>query len=731
MLRLRMPGSLSLGLLIVLLPVLAFADGVMIPRPIPGVLPHPDPFTVKYHHVEVSIENPAARTAIDQVFINNNDRDIEGTYIFPIPESASITEFVMWMNGDKITGELLPADEARRIYQDIVRQTKDPGLLEYAGRDAYRARVFPIPAHGEVRIELSYQELLTYDAGLVTYRYPLNTERFSAEPLENVSITVDIASTSPVKSLMSPSHDVDTSISGTTASCGYEDSNVLPDRDFFVYYTVSDRDLGLNLVTHKEARRDGYFMLLLSPGKLDDPDDVLAKDITFVFDRSGSMRGEKIEQAKRALLFALDHLNEGDRFNIITFATMVRGFDEGLVRVTASNIADARAFVEKIEAGGSTNIDSALRSAFAMPDSDAPQMIVFLTDGLPTAEITDIGTILENAEKRNVAGVRIFSFGVGYDVNTTLLDQLALTNRGMVDYVKPDEDIEQKVTSFYSKVASPVLSDIAIAFDDVTVYDVYPYDLPDVFNGTQAVVFGRYEGDGATAIHLTGSVRDRDDEFIYEGSFPSRESAHDFIPSLWATRKIAYLMTEIRIRGENPELKDEIVRLATEYGIVTPYTSYLVREELMTESPAWRDLDAPPGVSGLRDALAASPGASIQEGEIEIEATATRITSIKTETGKGAVNLSSRLAQERDDSVAGAPESQIVKRVGSRIFFYSSEHKGWVDSEYVEGADVTEVEYLSDAYFALLDQSPEIGKYLAIASNVTFFFEGTAYRVVS
>ncbi len=731
MTQVRKPGSFFLGLLIVLLPVLAFGDGVMIPRPIPGVLPHPDPFTVKYHHVEVAIENQAATTAIDQVFINNNGRDIEGTYIFPIPESASITEFAMWMNGDKITGELLPADEARRIYQDIVRQMKDPGLLEYAGRDAYRARVFPIPAHGEVRIELSYQELLSYDAGLVTYRYPLNTERFSAEPLESVSITVDISSSSPVKSLMSPSHEIDTSISGATASCGYEDADVLPDRDFLIYYTVSDLDLGLNLVTHKEARRDGYFMLLLSPGRLEDPDDVLAKDITFVFDRSGSMRGEKIEQAKRALLFALDHLNEGDRFNIITFATMVRGFDEGLVSAAANNIADARAFVGKIEAGGSTNIDSALKSALAMPVSDAPQMIVFLTDGLPTAEITDVGTILDNAEERNVADVRIFSFGVGYDVNTTLLDQLSLDSRGTVDYVKPDEDIEKKVTTFYSKVASPVLSDIAIGFDDIKVYDVYPIDLPDVFNGTQAVVFGRYERDGPTAIRLSGSVRDRDEEFTYEGSFPSRESGHDFIPSLWANRKIAYLMTEIRIRGENPELKDEIVRLATEYGIVTPYTSYLVREELMTEAPDLWGGDSPSGIGGLRDALAASPDASIQGGEIQFKATRTRITSVTTETGKSAVNLSSRLAQERDQSVADDPESQIVKRVGSKVFFFSSEQRGWVDAEYQEGADVTEVEYLSDAYFALLDQSPEIGRYLAIASNVTFLFEGKTYRVVS
>ncbi len=713
----------------------AHADGVMIPRPIPNVLPYPTPFTVKYHRVDVSVENQAATTVIDQVFVNNNDHEIEGTYIFPIPETASITEFSMWMNGAKITGELLDAEEARRIYQDIVRQMKDPGLLEYAGRDMYRARVYPIPARGEVKIELAYQEVLTYDAGLVTYRYPLDTERFSAEPIEDVSITVEIGSNVPIKSVYSPSHEVDVSVAGTTATCGFEAADVRPDRDFFLYYTVSEDDLGLNLITHRAGPDDGYFLLLLSPGLLEDPGVVLPKDIVFVFDRSGSMGGKKIEQARAALRYALENLNGRDRFNVITFATQDRSFADELVPATEENVLDALAFVEKIEAGGSTNIDDALELALDLPSSVNPQMVVFMTDGLPTAGETDVATILEHVEERN-DGVRIFTFGVGYDVNTTLLDRLSLDSRGTVDYVKPGENLEHKVSSFYSKVAKPILADITIDFDDIETYDVYPIDLPDVFNGAQVTIFGRYEGAGATELRLRGTVGTHGEEFVYRASFPRRERDHDFIPPLWASRKIAYLMTEIRLRGEEKELREEVVRLATEYGIVTPYTSYLVREDLLASGEGGVTITVGgqrvTGVNSMRDAVA-STGVSVKFGGPRLDADLPMpppAMTFEAESGKDAVQWSAGLASDRERKVAPTAESGMIQRVGTKLFFYDTGVDGWIDSAFEEGDDATEIEYLSDDYFELLDRSPEIGRFLSLGERVTFVFEGRAYRVV-
>ncbi len=766
-------ASVLSGILVLVIAVAATGNPVMIPASqVPRSAP-PERFSVRYQHVDVTIEDQAATTVIDQVFVNNNAFVVEGTYLFPIPESASITDFAMWMNGEKITGELLEAEEARRTYENIVRSMRDPGLLEHAGRDVYRARVFPIPAKGEVRVEMSYQELLTYESGLVTYRYPLNTERFVPKPLEEVSVSVSIKSSIDIKSLMSPSHAIDPIVAGSTATCGYEDSNVVPDRDFFLYYTVSEEDVGLNLVTHRIDGDDGYFMLLLSPGRLEDPDKVIPKDIVFVLDRSGSMRGEKLEQAKSALAFCLENLNPDDRFRLLTFATQLRVFGEELLPVTDETIADALVFVEEIEAGGSTDIDLALSEALSIPPTDRPHIVIFLTDGLPTTGVTKVGKILENARARNVARARVFPFGVGYNVNVMLLDRLSLDHRGSVEYVRPSESVEHKVTSFYSRVRSPVLSDISIEFDDVTVYDTYPFDLPDVFDGTQAVIFGRYEGAGKSAVRLRGHVEDREEEFVYAASFPAETDGRAFIPPLWASRKIAYLITAIRLNGEDPELRSEVVRLATDHGLVTEYTSYLVMEGTRVSSaPPPTRFSSPPAtdpsmmagtsipmqevqimasrpvidtevtatrtsapkvrpINTVEEAIATQPGVVLHEGEIHVRGgRASPGTGSTAQTGRSAVEASRQLAAGRR-AMAAVPDPDSVRHVGDKLFRHDAASDGWIDADCEEDADVVEIEFLSDEYFELLDRDPEIGKYLALGERVTFVFEGTTYRVVT
>lgn len=736
-------------------------------------------FAVKYHSVDVTIEDQAATTVIEQVFVNESPRDAEGTYLFPISEEASITDFAMWMNGEKVTGELLEADEARHIYREIVRRTRDPGLLEYAGRNLYRARVFPIPAQGEVKVELSYREILEYDAGLVRYAYPLDVSRFLRSPIGDVSVSVSIESSVPIKNLYSPTHPVDPFVDRTSASCGFEFADAVPNEDFVVYYTVSDEDVGLNLLAHRAGDDDGYFMLLVSPGSIEDPGDIVEKDVIFVIDRSGSMRRGKIEQAKSALAHCLENLSPGDRFRIITFSTQVREFRDDTSWAEPESLEDALAFVGDIEAGGSTNIDAALGTALATPALDRPQMVVFLTDGLPTTGVKDIGQILANAADRNEGRMRIFAFGVGHDVNSVLLDRLAIENRGTVQYVAPGEDVGQSVSSFYDKVSKPVLSDIAIDVDGATVHDVYPMDLPDIFSGTQAVILGRYEGSGAAAVRLSGRVDHRDRVFTYDARFPESEAGHDFVPALWAARKIAYLTTEIRLYGQDPELRDEVVRLATEHGIVTQYTSYLVREQE-------RDLAAAPGarptaetvgerhallpgevtveasrptieteqtltrrvmsredvkvrsITSVTEAIATQPGVVLHEGEVHVRGgragSSPRAQSsplgMQRGTGKQAFELSRSLSSDRQISIAGVPETGLVRRIGEKVFFYNTETRGWVDSDYEEGGDAVEITYLSEEYFALLEEHPEIGEYLALGESVTFVFEGKAYRVV-
>ncbi|MEJ2721248.1 MAG: VIT domain-containing protein, partial [bacterium] len=465
------------------------AQGILIPDPSSRVLPHPKPFVVTLHQVDVSIDNQVARTTIRQTYENQSRVDLEGVYIFPVPDGASVTDFSMWMNGEKVSGEILDAEEAARIYRDIVRRMKDPGLLEYLGQDMFRARVYPIPARGRVQIEIVFDQVLKFDSGLVEYVYPVRPVCPGlvqyAHPVQPVrgrpgargvfSIAVNIDSDTPIKSLYSPTHDIDRMVSGRKASCSYESDGPAVPGDFILYYGLSEQDVGLTLLSCGAAAhgRDeqGYFALLLSPGRLEEPRETPGKDVVFVIDRSGSMEGEKIEQAKGAARFCLRSLNKKDRFNIIAFATGVDRFDAGLAESTPTTVKRALRFVDGISARGGTDINDALLDALDIEPSNRPQMIIFLTDGAPTVGETNVDRILQNIRSTNTDGVRIFVFGVGYDVNAMLLDKLALDNRGTVAYVKPEEDIELKVSTFYSKVERPVLSDISLDFGTVKVFD--------------------------------------------------------------------------------------------------------------------------------------------------------------------------------------------------------------------------------------------------------------------
>ncbi|MDQ1318304.1 MAG: Ca-activated chloride channel, partial [Candidatus Poribacteria bacterium] len=379
----RIALSIILSLLIA---GIACADGfIIIPKP-----PQERtfiPLSIKYHHVEVTIKDQVTTTKVDQVFLNENNMDLEGIYIFPLPIEASISNFLMYVDGKPVKGEILEKSKARQIYDDIVRQMRDPALLEYIDRGAFRVSIYPIQARGEKRIQLEYSEVLKYDSGLCKYVYPLNTEKFSAKPIPSVTVSVDIKSGKPIKSVYSPSHEIDIRRQSDNAvKLSYEASNVKPDKDFVMYYTVSDKEFGLNLLSYKESSdEDGFFMLLVAPKYETTSEDVIEKDVIFVLDKSGSMQGDKIDQAKNALKFCIKSLKDKDRFGIIVFSTDVDELDNSLLTATKANVDKAERFIDKLEATGGTDINDALLLALKkQPDPNRPKIIVFLTDGLPT-----------------------------------------------------------------------------------------------------------------------------------------------------------------------------------------------------------------------------------------------------------------------------------------------------------------------------------------------------------
>ncbi|HYE16271.1 MAG TPA: VIT and VWA domain-containing protein, partial [Pyrinomonadaceae bacterium] len=463
------------------------------PRPLP---PPPRALPVKSIKFDTKVTGQVATTHVEQVFRNDTDSTLEGTYFFPIPESASISEFAIWEGDRRLAGEVRPREEARRIYDEIVRRQRDPGLLEYAGRDLFQASIFPIPPRSDKKLEITYTQTLRGEGGTVSYRYPLGTGRNVAPIVGTVSGRVEVESRGAVRNIYSPSHEVEvTRDAGRGARVSFETKPGREPQDFQLFYTVSDADFSLTLLTHREPGKDGYFLLTVSPRDDVAEQEYAAKDIVFVLDTSGSMSAAgKMDKARAALLHGVRSLRPGDRFNVVNFAGEEHLMAAGLVWADQAGRARGEEFVGRLKPVGGTNINDALVTSMKLFDqSDRPRMLVFMTDGLPTVGETNVKSIIENAQKARVPGVRLFTFGVGYDVNTALLDKLAAENGGVAEYVEPDEDLEIKVSNFFTKINHPVLTDIEIEMGAVETDLIYPRQLPDLFRGTQLTVIGRYK----------------------------------------------------------------------------------------------------------------------------------------------------------------------------------------------------------------------------------------------
>jgi Ca-activated chloride channel family protein len=560
----------------------ACAQGFIFPRPAPS-LPNPQPLFVKSQKVTMQVTNGAMKVEVEQVFYNPNGVQMEGTYLFPLPSGAAVSNFRMTIDQEPVDGKILNVEDARRVYESFVRRNVDPAILEYVGRNAFQARVFPIPAGGEKRIFLGYSQPLEFNNGIYRADYPLASERVTRATAGDLTIDCTIKSAQSIKTVYSPSHEIQVKRENDhLARVSFEGRDVRADKDFTLYYTTSEKAFGLNALSYRKPGEAGFVMLMLAPKREVSRSEVQPKDVVFVFDTSGSMQGAKIEQARKALQTVLGALDDRDRFNVIRFSTDVESFKPSVVPANSDNRAAARTFVEGFKAVGGTNIDEALQAGLAsLPkqvEGKRGQFVVFMTDGLPTIGETTPEKILGNADKAAPKEVRLFSFGVGADVNTLLLDRLARDHKGAADYVAPNEDLEAKIGSFYTKIADPVLSDVKLAVNGAELKEVLPSKIPDLFAGEQLLVLGRYSTSGKVSCTLAGTLNGKPQTYSYDLTLPERETENSFIPKLWANRRIGLLLETIRLQGENAELKDEVIRLSKEYGIVTPYTAYLVEE---------------------------------------------------------------------------------------------------------------------------------------------------------
>jgi len=543
------------------------------------------------------------RVQVSQSFVNTGSRQMEVSFVFPLPYDGAVDQLTFMVDGKEYPAKLLPAAEARSIYEGYIRRNQDPALLEWMGTGMFKTSVFPVPPGAERKVTLRYNQLLRKDRNVTDFLFPLSTAKYTSHAVERVLIEASIESTVEIKSVYSPTHSVDVKRADDNhATVKYEVKNQVPTSDFRLFFDTAKGSLGASVLSYRpEKKKDGYFLLLASPQIKGKKAERPAKTVIFVVDRSGSMSGKKIEQAKEALKFVLDNLREDDTFNIVAYDSSVESFRPELQRYDTKTRKAALGFIEGIYAGGSTNIDGALAAALGMiQDAYRPSYVIFLTDGLPTAGETNEAKIVDNARENNKHRTRVINFGVGYDVNSRLLDRLSRANHGQSEFVRPDEDIETHVSRLYNRISSPVMTEVAVEFDleDIRVEDgppvsrVYPRDVHDLFEGEQLVLVGRYKKPGDAKVIVRGKVGQKERKFDFPAKLTkeSKDESYAFVEKLWAMRRIGDIIDEMDLKGKNDELVKELVALSTKHGILTPYTSFLADDNAQPTELADLDL---------------------------------------------------------------------------------------------------------------------------------------------
>ena len=721
---------------------------IRLPRPTPGFggqRPPVEsaPYWIEKLRIDSSISQQVAKVQVTQQIRNVSNRTIQASFMFPLPYDGAVERMTFLVDGKEYDAKLLDAKEARGIYENYVRRNQDPALLEFMGNGMFRTSVFPIPANASRTVTIRYSQVCRKYNGLTEWTFPLRTAQFTSRPIGSFELVVNVLEESKLKNIYSPSHSVEIKRpSGEAATVKVIQKDVIPTSDFRLFYDTNGKQLGVNVVSYRPDKSDaGYFMLLAAPDiQLETPP--ARKSIVFVVDRSGSMSGEKMDQAKQALIQVLNGLNPGDLFNIVAYDTDVEVFQPELQKFNDSSRKEAVGFVHSIFAGGSTNINDALVTATSMMKDDRiPSYVVFLTDGIPTAGVKDGATIVRNVVSENRVDARVFSFGVGYDVNSRLLDKLSRECGGVSTFVRPKEEIEAPVARLYNQIASPVMTDIKMSFesDKVKVENgkvinrVYPRGAFDMFAGQQVVLVGRYRKSGNFDVVLDGKLGGENISLHYPARL-TEHSANDtnaFIEKIWAMRRVGEIIDDIDLNGENQELVDELVKLSTRHGIITPYTAFLADETssiLNHEANSVRarrelsQINTETGLGGV--AQRAAKGDLQRAGNENFG-----FDSADAPGGLGGLAGGGASAKFRQIETDEEVVVKTVQNVGAKTFYLRD--GVWVDSVVTEAQlkKVAVIERYGDDYFELVEKfGKKVSRYLQIEDPVIIVVEGTAYQ---
>jgi Ca-activated chloride channel family protein len=671
--------------------------------PLPGVVRQSS-------DVRVDLVDRVLRYEITETFVNRGGRMGEADFMFPLPKGAAFQDLKLEINGEMVAGETMSADRARGIYEEIVRRQRDPALLEWMGYGLLRARIFPIAPGEAKKVVVRFQTVAPRegDALRVDYFRGLRTNQMGGAqmPEGRTSFVLTYPNDPMYGTAYSPTHsifeqrysadDADGGISDRSFASSYRGSM----RRFEIREASGEVTLlipirrsssaAITMLANAPGNDDGFALITLAPPAVRPR--AIPRDLTFVIDVSGSMSGQKIEQARAAGKQILGTLSPIDRFRLIDFSSDVRTFRDGYTIASRENIRAAERYLDQLNAEGSTNISGALDEALSSPiQSGRLPIVLFLTDGQPTVGERDASVIASNVAKQR-GSRRLFTFGVGADLNISLIEQLALEGRGTASFVRPEESVERAVGIVASRLTSPLVTDVRIHSDGVRLLKMHPSGPVDIFAGEDLVVLARYDGSGNAVIHFDGQTTSGPVTWSSRVNFPDRSRDNPFVARLWATQRVGYLTAEKRKHGGSREIDDEIRALGERFGIPTEFSSYLVVEPGMIDSRLQ--------IRGTSTSQVVATSA----GAVRLSAPASA--PVQFEAAKTAAAQRSVTNMAAADSASGLREDANVRRAGNLTFVLRD--SVWTDVRYKSSGSVLRVKPFSDAYFKLIELQPDL-----------------------
>jgi Ca-activated chloride channel homolog len=732
----------TLLLLHLAFPAALVAQGWIIPRPpiAPPVcfdrcMPQPVALERTSSNVRATLADHVLRYEVEETFRNRGATMQEADYMYPLPAGAAFQELQLSINGQLVSGEIMDAGRARSTYEEIVRRQRDPALVEWMGYGLLRARIFPINPGEEKRVVLRFQVVAPREGDAIRVDYQRGSGRTlvsaGTHDARESSFTLRYPKSGRCNAY-SPTQDLQ-SRSSSGGQCVVDVGGEGAAVTILIPSRRSDR-AAISVLANAPGSEDGFALVTLTPPSGSTA--TVPRDITFVLDVSGSMSGRKMEQARAAGKQLLGTLTRADRFRMIDFSSDVHTFRDDFVDATPANIAAATRYLDQLQATGGTNIDGALDAALAQStprDGDDDEyahhasrqiarrleLVLFVTDGEPTVGERSPAAIAAHAARVRGAQ-RVFTFGLGADVNAQLIEQLALEGHGTAQFVRPGENVERAVGLVASRLSSPVASDLRVTTqcrgdgDCVRLVHALPEGPVDLFAGEDLVLLTRYTGSGSTRLMFDGRSATGPVHWETTVDFPDRDRDNAFVPRLWATRRIGWLSAARRQNGDSPEVDDELRTLGERYGIPTELTSYLVQEPLLSENRIRLHgaVVAPMPASAPAERFEAARKSTVQREAQSVGALdKMSLNEVVVITGAGTTSMSEKLGAVLKDDRADA-----ATRAGNHLF--ARRNGRWTDVAFKEGMKVVKIKAYSPAYFKVLDAIPELRASFAVGEKV-------------